>query len=112
MSTADHPSVCGDAGLLYAFSDCELDASHSVLIENHLLACPACSSEFNRLQEISRAIRRDGVRHIAPQTLRDRINAAVSAETASAVNAEAPAANVSLLQRPLRDWPNRVRSRR
>jgi anti-sigma factor RsiW len=114
MSTADHPSVCGDAGLLNALLDRELDASHSLFMEDHLLACPMCSHEFARLQDISRVVRQDGVRHTAPRALRDRINAAVSAEAASAVNAEGsvPAASASVLHMPLRDWPNRIRSRR
>ena len=34
-----------------------------------------CSGEFARLQEISRVVRREGVRHTAPRALRDRINA-------------------------------------
>jgi anti-sigma factor RsiW len=113
MSTAD-PSVCGDAGLLNALLDRELDASHSLLMEDHVVACPACSEEFARLQEISRVVRREGVRHTAPRALRDRINAAVSAEAGTAVNADPslPKANESVLQMPLRDWPNRIRSRR
>src|SRR3954469_18596485 len=114
MSTADHSGVCGDAGLLNALLDRELDPSHSVLMEDHLVACPACSSEFARLHETSLIVRREGVRHTASQGLRHRINAAVSAEAVSAVKPDSsvPIANVSALPRPLRDWSNRIRSRR
>jgi anti-sigma factor (TIGR02949 family) len=74
---------CTDArDLLHACLDGELDADRRTPVERHLDACPECRREWDTLRALRSAVRDEAVKYTAPESLRERIRAAlpVSAE--------------------------------
>lgn len=66
--------VCADRELLLGgLIDGELDAANTALVEAHVARCEDCREELERLQAIRNLLRTDGVRHSAPETLKQRI---------------------------------------
>src|SRR4249919_2910122 len=68
--------ACEDRSLLLGgLIDGELDAANTVLIEAHVARCDGCRGELERMQSIRRLLATDGLRHHAPDLLRQRIAA-------------------------------------
>ena len=68
--------ACEDRSLLLGgLIDGELDAANTVLIEAHVARCDGCREELERMQSIRRLLATDGLRHHAPDLLRQRIAA-------------------------------------
>jgi anti-sigma factor RsiW len=68
--------ACEDRTLLLgALVDGELDAANVALAEAHIARCEGCRGEVQRLQAIRSLLRTDGMRHMAPDDLRERIAA-------------------------------------
>ncbi|MCL6741441.1 anti-sigma factor [Sphingomonas sp. RB56-2] len=67
-------SACVDQELLLGgLIDGELDAANTALVEAHVARCEGCREELDRLQAVRNLLRADGVRHSAPETLKQRI---------------------------------------
>src|SRR4051812_20096023 len=98
----DEARCAGMEMLLHALADGELDAANVLSCEAHLRDCPACAAAFADLRAEREALRRDGVRHRAPERLRGRVLAMVEA-AGPAWAPEVPAITApNWLQRPLR----------
>ncbi|MCL6683734.1 anti-sigma factor family protein [Sphingomonas alba] len=68
--------ACADQELLLGgLVDNELDAANVAMVEAHVLRCEGCREELERLQALHNLMRSDGVRHAAPDSLRQRIGA-------------------------------------
>jgi mycothiol system anti-sigma-R factor len=63
--------------LLGGLLDGELDAANTALVEAHVARCSGCREELERQQAVRNLIARNGVRYSAPETLHQRIAAAV-----------------------------------
>lgn len=83
MTDARDPS-CGEAALLHALLDGELDAANSLRCEAHVAQCTACTAELVRLREVRDLLTREGVAWRAPADLRTRILASLAQEEARA----------------------------
>ncbi|GJD52788.1 hypothetical protein OPKNFCMD_5555 [Methylobacterium crusticola] len=96
MTTAPHAprqEPCPDqALLLHGLLDGELDASNALRVEAHLEGCCACAEAYARLRAERQQRRQPGLRHRAPDALRERLAAAIAAEAAGAPAAPAPLA--------------------
>ncbi|NLH80491.1 MAG: anti-sigma factor [Phyllobacteriaceae bacterium] len=66
--------------LLCGFVDGELDAAHALEIERHLAECPACRAELAIQRTTRERLARPSLRHVAPEPLRARILADLTAE--------------------------------
>src|SRR3954449_3615706 len=75
----DEARCAGMEMLLHALADGELDAANVLSCEAHLRDCPGCAAAFADLRAERDALRRDGVRHRAPERLRGRVLAMVGA---------------------------------
>lgn len=83
---------CEDMALLVQASfDGELDAAHAAEVEQHLAACPGCTSELARLQTLRTTLRDQATRHRLPDTARAAIRAQLP-----------PAQSLSATQKPVR----------
>ena len=67
--------------LLEAYLDNELDRAEARELEQHVDGCAACRAALTRLGELRAALRDRSLRHAAPASLRERIDAAIHAET-------------------------------
>ena len=65
------------ADLLHPFADGELDLVHSLAVERHLQACPACAAAVKDLQALRGALAGPALYHRAPAALRDRVRASL-----------------------------------
>ncbi|ACL55818.1 anti-sigma factor family protein [Methylobacterium nodulans] len=84
MRTAASCEPCADqVPLLQGLLDGELDAANALQAETHLRDCRACADYYGRLQAGRQRRRQEGVRHRAPDALRDRVRAAVAAQAAA-----------------------------
>lgn len=63
--------------LLGGLLDGELDAANTALAEAHVARCSGCREELERQQAVRNLIASDGVRYSAPETLHQRIAAAI-----------------------------------
>jgi anti-sigma factor RsiW len=79
--------------LLHGFIDGELDAAHSLQLEQHLAACSHCSDQLERLQLSKRIVTQEGVRWRTPDHVRARILAAISRESTTQDRLSATAGN-------------------
>jgi anti-sigma factor RsiW len=70
--------------LLHALADGELDAANVLRCEAHLRSCGPCAAAYAEILATREALRREGVRHRAPERLRASILAAVEVAAASA----------------------------
>ncbi len=62
---------------LHAYLDCELDVVHTLEVEQHLNACPACARVCGQSRELSAALRAGLPRFPVPRDLRTRVRAAL-----------------------------------
>ena len=77
--------ACADQELLLGgLIDGELDAANTALVEAHVARCDSCREELERMQAVRSLLRTEGVRHSAPDALKQRIaNAAELSPKAS-----------------------------
>lgn len=67
-------AACVDQELLLGgLVDGELDAANTALAEAHVARCEGCREELERLQAVRSLMRAGGVRHAAPDHLRERV---------------------------------------
>jgi len=79
-------AACADQELLLGgLVDNELDAANVAMLEAHVARCEGCRHELERLQALRNLLRADGVRHAAPEALRQRV-AAMPELTPTAAN--------------------------
>jgi anti-sigma factor RsiW len=91
-------SECKEYGLLlHGLIDGELDAANSVMIEAHVKTCAYCATELRRLEAIRARVAAADMRHTAPPSLLDRIEAQIESGAA-----QAPKAHRSLNRPPIR----------
>ena len=92
------PKPCQEWALtLHGFVDGELDAAHSLQIEQHIATCPHCAKELESLQALKQRITQRGVQWRTPDHVRAQVLAAIARE--AAIHTRAPAAaSVSLLE--------------
>jgi anti-sigma factor RsiW len=74
--------------LLHGFIDGELDAAHSLELEQHLATCPHCTDQLERLQALKQAVSQKGVRWRTPDHVRARVLAAIAQEAATQARPE------------------------
>jgi anti-sigma factor RsiW len=73
--------ACADRELLLnAFVDDELDAANTAAVEAHLASCHDCREATEQLRRVHHLVGGPGVRHSAPDDLRQRVLAAIHAE--------------------------------
>jgi len=65
--------------MLNSLLDGELDAVNTAAAEAHLASCRECREELERFRAVRQAIAQPGARHRAPDALRVRIDAALTA---------------------------------
>lgn len=68
--------------MLHGFVDGELDAIHSLQLEQHLRTCPQCADQLERLKALKEVVGQKGVRWRAPDHVRAQVLAAISREAA------------------------------
>ncbi len=78
-----------------ALLDGELDPKNAAEVESHLESCAGCRQRYEARRAVSANVRRLELGFKAPESLRARIAAAVAAEAAGQVGAEAPLAGSS-----------------
>lgn len=71
---------CGEAMLLHAVLDHELDAAHTLRCEAHVAGCPVCAAELTRLRAMWERLAEGDVAWRAPEALRTRILDALARE--------------------------------
>lgn len=77
----DQPDTpCGEAMLLHALLDCELDAANTLRYEAHVAGCPSCSAELTRMRAMRERLAAGDVAWQAPEGLRTRILDALAQE--------------------------------
>jgi|HubBroStandDraft_1064217.scaffolds.fasta_scaffold238930_2 anti-sigma factor RsiW len=76
-------SACPDKELLlHALADNELDAGNAAALEAHVATCASCAAELAAIREVKARVGATPAAYTAPQSLRDRLDAAIAAETA------------------------------
>lgn len=67
-------AACADQEvLLGALADGELDAANTAMLEAHVARCQGCREELERIEAVRGLLARGGVRHRAPDRLREGI---------------------------------------
>jgi anti-sigma factor RsiW len=66
--------------MLHGFMDGELDAAHSLELEQHLATCPDCAGQLARFQALKQTVSQKGVRWRAPEHVRAQVLAAIAQE--------------------------------
>ena len=93
--------ICSEAGrAVQAYVDGELDASHILTVDQHLVGCASCTEQVALLRAMKRALRAEARADAAPDSLRARL--ARSARTLSTEVAVAPATPST--RRPVSDF--------
>jgi anti-sigma factor RsiW len=69
--------------MLHGFIDGELDAAHSLELEQHLATCPHCAGQLERFLALRQVVSQKGVRWRAPEHVRAQVLAAIAQETAT-----------------------------
>jgi mycothiol system anti-sigma-R factor len=86
------PKPCSEWDvMLHGFIDGELDAVHSLQLEQHLATCPDCANQLERFQALKQVVAQKGVRWRAPDHVRAQILAAISREATRQAESPAPA---------------------
>jgi anti-sigma factor RsiW len=68
--------ACSDHELLLGgLVDGELDAANTAMVEAHVARCDGCREELERLQAVHNLLASNGVRRVAPESLKGRIAA-------------------------------------
>jgi anti-sigma factor RsiW len=76
-------SACPDKELLlHALVDGELDAKSALELESHVTGCPGCAAELRAIREVKAALVAQPLSYAAPQSLLDRLDAAIAEEVA------------------------------
>jgi anti-sigma factor RsiW len=70
--------------MLHGFIDGELDAAHSLELEQHLATCPNCAEQLERFMALKKVVSQKGVRWRAPEHVRAQVLAAIADEAAKA----------------------------
>jgi anti-sigma factor RsiW len=76
--------------MLHGFFDGELDAAHSLRLEQHLASCSHCSNQLEGLESLKKTVAQTGVRWRTPEHVRAQVLAAIEREAAT--QARSPAA--------------------
>jgi anti-sigma factor RsiW len=78
------PQSCAEwDAMIHGFLDDELDAVHSLQLEQHLAGCPHCTYQLERFQALKQVVAQKGVRWQTPDHVRAQVLAAVSREAAA-----------------------------
>ncbi len=65
---------CDEASvLMHALIDGELDAGHAREVEAHIVGCPDCAARLREFHELRKIMTPASLRHLAPASLRNRI---------------------------------------
>jgi len=105
MSSSTAPPCAEWELLLQGSLDGELDAVHSLQLEQHLLSCADCSAQLERIRAVKRLVGQPGVRWRAPDHVRAQVLSAVAREAdASARKAGSAAPARSSLAGFIRQW--------
>jgi anti-sigma factor RsiW len=81
-STTPKPCPEWDS-MLHGFIDGELDAVHSLQLEQHLATCPHCANQLERFEALKQVVAQKGVRWRTPDHVRAQVLAAISREAAA-----------------------------
>jgi anti-sigma factor RsiW len=85
--------TCDEAKiLLHALIDGELDAGHARDVEAHIATCPSCAAELAAYRQMREAMGKAELRFKAPDSLRQRIDAALPKGLDKGLDKPAPAA--------------------
>ena len=76
------PTQCTDEVMLHGFVDGELDAAHSLQIEQHIANCSHCSIKMEGLQALKRLVGQKGVQWRTPDHVRAQVLESISREAA------------------------------
>ena len=77
------PKPCSEWELmLHGLVDGELDAVHSLRVEQHIATCPHCATEVESLQALKQIVGQRGVHWRTPEHVRAQVLAAISREAA------------------------------
>jgi anti-sigma factor RsiW len=68
--------------MLNGFMDGELDAAHSLELEQHLATCPHCARQLERFRALKQVVSQKGVRWRAPDHVRAQVLAVIAQEAA------------------------------
>jgi anti-sigma factor RsiW len=80
---AAEPNPCARWELmLHGFVDSELDAAHSLELEQHLATCPDCAGQLERIRGLKQVVSQKGVRWQTPDHVRAQVLAAIAHEAA------------------------------
>ena len=79
--------------MLHGFIDGELDAAHSLQLEQHLATCAGCATQLARFRSLKQVVSQNGVGWRAPEHVRAQVLAAISDEAAAVARAQARAEN-------------------
>lgn len=80
-------SACPDKELLlHALADGELDAGNVLALEGHVAACAGCAAELAAIREVKAQLKAAPLAYTAPQSLLDRLDAALTAAEAPPVS--------------------------
>ena len=91
--------------LLSAYFDGELDLVRSLEIEEHAKSCPDCAAELERQRSLRTALRSGGLYQAAPNSLRERVAAAVGAKSSESISpAQGSATKAAIIHVPARRW--------
>ncbi len=94
--------------MLHAFIDGELDLVRAADLDAHLVGCPDCRAEIERVRAVRQRIGRDGVRFRLPEEVRSKVLSALSQEAEMVPSrslSDVPTARVwRRLFRFVRDW--------
>ena len=72
-------SACPDKELLlHALADGELDAGNVLALEAHVATCAGCAAELTAIREVKAQLRAAPLAYTAPQSLLDRLDAALA----------------------------------
>ena len=76
---------CDEASILmHALIDGELDAGHAREVEAHITTCPDCAARLREFLDLRKTLSIPSLRHTAPASLRERIEARLPAARAAA----------------------------
>jgi anti-sigma factor RsiW len=80
---APAPKSCSEWELtLHGLIDGELDAVHSLRVEQHIATCPHCAAQVESLQALKQTVGQRGVHFRTPEHVRAQVLAAISREAA------------------------------
>jgi anti-sigma factor RsiW len=86
--------TCDEAEILiHALIDNELDASHAREVEAHIATCPRCTAELAAYRQMREAMSKADLRYTAPESLRQRIDAALPKPVPAPVSNVTPLAS-------------------